>query len=231
ASRSGNNLVLSIAGTTDQVVLEYFFYRDDPNNAYNPIQQVEFADGTTWDIPALTALALSGTAGDDSLMGTVAGDVIHGQAGADTLYGRDGDDTLLGGTGNDRLLGEYGNDILDGGAGNDYLAGAQGNDTYLFGKGDGQAVIASDHDTTIGQHNVLRFKDGVAASEVLASRSGNNLVLSIAGTTDQVVLEYFFYRDDPNNAYNPIQQVEFADGTIWDIPALTALAFSGTAGD
>ena len=229
ATRSGSDLVLSISNTADKITLGYFFYNDDPANAYNAVQQVKFDDGTIWDITTLKNKVFAGTSAADNISGTTAADVINGQVGADSLYGRDGNDSLNGGADNDYLYGENGNDMLDGGAGNDYLSGAAGNDIYLFGKGDGQDSIASDYDTTAGKLNVLQFKSGVLPSEIVATRSGSDLVLSIAGTTDKVTLGYFFYGDDPANAYNAIQQVKFDDGTTWDVTTLKNKVFAGTS--
>ena len=45
----GLALELSIAGTTDKVTVSGFFYGDTTASGYNPVQQVKFADGTTWD--------------------------------------------------------------------------------------------------------------------------------------------------------------------------------------
>jgi Ca2+-binding RTX toxin-like protein len=50
---------LSVADT-DSVTVGSFFYLDDPGNSYNPLQQVKFADGTTWDLNTLITKALSG---------------------------------------------------------------------------------------------------------------------------------------------------------------------------
>ncbi|MEX8195412.1 calcium-binding protein, partial [Comamonas guangdongensis] len=213
ATRSGNALILSIVGTTDRVQISDFFYGQNPRSAYNPIQQARFADGTVWDVQALTNKYFEGSAADDALVGTVADDMIYGQGGNDTLYGG------------------LGNDTLDGGAGNDTLYGESGNDTYLFGKGDGQDTIASDYDTSAGKLNVLQFKEGVAPSEIVATRSGNALILSIVGTTDRVQISDFFYGQNPRSAYNPIQQARFADGTVWDVQALTNKYFEGSAAD
>ncbi len=105
------------------------------------------------------------------------------------------------------------------------MNGGAGNNSYLFGRGDGQDVIRSS-DGTAGKLNVLRFKDGVTAAEVVARQTYdsywgvNGLELSIAGTADKVFVGGFFYGDNPaSTAYNPLQQVGFADGTSWDLAA------------
>jgi len=165
---------------------------------------------------------LYGGDGDDNLYGDAGDDTLYGGDGNDVLWGGDGNDLLYGGDGNDSLYGGAGNDVLDGGAGNDWLSGDSGNDTYLFGKGDGQDTIGAFYDSTPGKLNILRFKQGVTTDEIITGRSGNNLVLSIIGTTDKVTINDFFYDDNPYTYRNPIQQFEFADGTTWNIGTLFA---------
>ncbi len=193
--RSGDSLVVGISGTSDQVTVENFFFINDPQNFSNPVQQVRFNDGTTWDISALAAMAMVGGAGNDTLVGTSADDVINGNAG------------------------------------NDRLSGGAGNDTYLFGRGDGQDTIAFDYAALEGKLNVLRFKPGVSAQDVTVWRSGDSLVVGIAGTSDQVTVENFFFINDPQNLSNPVQQLRFSDGTTWNIDTLTSMAMVGGSGD
>ncbi len=248
-STTSSWLMIKIAGTTDQLTVRDFLYQDDPANTSNPLQQIKFADGTTWSLADIMSKLLAGTEGAETISGTLGADTLTGLGGNDVLYGKGGDDTLDGGTGDDSLNGDAdndtllggagadslnggdGNDILDGGAGNDNIRGELGSDTYLFGKGDGADYINQDYDTTSGKLNVLQFKAGVAPSEVVATRSGNDLVLSITGSTDKVTAQFFFYGDDPATIYSPIQQVKFADGTTWDTATLTAKAMASTAGN
>lgn len=230
ATRTGRDLVLSISGTNDSVTVTYFFYGDDPRNPYSPIQQVQFADGTRWDIDTLTAKVFAGSALNDHLAGTTSADQIHGLSGADTLVGRGGDDVLDGGAGDDSLSGDGGDDMLDGGAGDDHLAGGAGNDIYLFGRGDGQDTVDLDYNAGTDRSNELRFKEGVSAADIVTSRSGSDLLLSIAGTADSVRLSHFFYNDDPANPYNPVQQISFADGSMWNLSTILSQV-AGTPGD
>ena len=116
---------------------------------------------------------------------------------------------LVGTAGADTLTGLSGNDQLDGGAGNDSLDGGLGNDTYLFGRGDGQDTVAATIDTASGKNNVLRFKPGVAASEVTLARVADDLIVSINGTTDKLTVKSFYLNGDPLNAANPLQRIEF----------------------
>ncbi|MGX5728882.1 hypothetical protein ACWKWZ_28000, partial [Metapseudomonas otitidis] len=76
---------------------------DSPSNSYNPLQQVKFSDGTTWDVEAIKARLYTGSAHDDLLIGTVGIETMLGGAGNDTVYGRAGNDLISGGDGNDVL--------------------------------------------------------------------------------------------------------------------------------
>ncbi|WP_231502384.1 calcium-binding protein [Paracidovorax avenae] len=169
-----------------------------------------------------TANVFAGGAGDD---------LMRGGAGNDQLQGGQGNDVLKGGERDDQLRGDEGDDVLDGGAGNDYLHGGSGNNTFVFGRGDGQDRIDYNYDTTAGRRNVLQFKAGVSKDEVTVRRSGGDLVLTIDGTTDKVTVSEFFSEDKPANFYNPVQQVRFEDGTVWDLAELARRALTGTQGN
>ena len=134
------------------------------------------------------------------------------------------------------LYGDNGNDTLDGGAGNDFLNGGLGNNVYLFGRGDGQDTIGFTTDTSAGKLSTLRIKAGVAPSELVLRQvadtqlGGVTLQVSIAGTSDSITLNGFFRDGSPVNPYNSVQQFEFADGTVWDLAAIQAQLYAGTAG-
>jgi len=233
----GNNnaLELSIAGTTDKVTVNAFFYSDNPANNYNGLQKVRFDDGTEWDIAYILATLLAGTAGDDSIAGTSAANEMHGGAGNDSLAGRGGNDVIYGEEGNDALYGEDGADTLVGGAGNDSLDGGTGNNIYIFGRGDGQDSITGRYDPAAGKLNTLQFRADVLPGDVTVrrvyeSQSGavNGLELAIVGSNDRITANYFFNGDDPGNVYNSLQQVTFADGTVWNIARLLELMSAGT---
>jgi Ca2+-binding RTX toxin-like protein len=121
-----------------------------------------------------------------------------------------------GGSGDETLRGTKENDRIDGGAGNDTLQGGAGNDTYLFGAGSGQDTI-SDIDATAGNTDTLRLKTGLAPTDVTLWRDNANLCLGINGISDQVTVQGWF--DDPANR---MEQIQFADGTVWDVAILEA---------
>ncbi|MFT3818087.1 MAG: calcium-binding protein [Rubrivivax sp.] len=210
------SMQFSIVGTNDSVIARYALNGDDLNNPDSPIQQVKFADGTTWDLAAIKARMLTGTAGADSIYGTKDADVILGNAG------------------NDLLVGGAGDDRLDGGTGNDELQGGAGNNTYLFGLGDGQDIIVGATDSSVGKLNTLEFKAGVGPADVVVRRISDqgypSLQFSIAGSSDSIIARYALNGDDLNNPDSPVQQVKFADGTTWDLAAIKARMLTGTAG-
>ena len=152
---------------------------------------------------------LNGGAGDDSLFGYNGNDRLDGGAGNDTLYGGNGNDSLFGGTGNDSLSGDDGDDRLEGGAGDDSLSGGNGHDTliggagndrleggnlnadtYIFNKGHGQDTV-NDSGETIEQTNTLRFTNA-SSTNVIFTRSGNDLVVKAYGGEDQVTISDYF---------------------------------------
>jgi len=199
-----NNLILWIAGTSDGVTVANFF-AGDGSGGY-AIEQITFADGTSWDLAAIKAQALLPTAGADDTVGYGGDDQINGADGNDRIWGRTGNDTLLGGAGNDQIWGEAGDDTLEGGAGNDLLVGGsdngggwngsnyytgQGNDTYRFGRGDGQDTVW-DVDGTAGNLDNLSFLSDVSIEQLWFRQVGSALEVSIIGTDDRVQIANWY---------------------------------------
>ncbi|TAN72687.1 MAG: hypothetical protein EPN14_10330 [Gallionella sp.] len=189
-----DSVTLSLNGGADQLTLWNYF-----NGA--KIEQVEFADGTVWD--ETTLLAQIGVG--QTVTGTAGADILGGTAGSDVISGLGGDDTLTG---------LAGNDTLDGGAGNDALYGDEGDDVYLFGTGSGQDDVG-DYDAAPGNVDTVRMGAGVLASDVKVARTLDNVILSLNGGADRLTLWNYFKGAK-------IEQVEFADGTVWDETALLA---------
>ncbi len=151
-----------------------------------------------------------GTVWQQSDLDAMAGPIFTGTEGDDALLGADSTDTLQGLTGDD---------TLDGGS---------GDDVYLFKRGDGADTIF-DYDESVGNIDTLRFDGTVSVAEVKVTRDDFNLYLSVGGTTDHVTLKNWFVSDA-----SMVEQVEFADGTVWQRGALAAMAmrvFMGTEGD
>ncbi|MGH8857556.1 MAG: calcium-binding protein, partial [Polaromonas sp.] len=228
--RSGNDLVLKIKGTSDQVTLEGFYYGNVINHSIS-VDRIEFADGSVLsdaeitaavNVPAATVTTMNGTSGGDSLTGTSGNEIIYGQAG---------------------------NDVLDGGAGDDLLQGGTGSDTYLFGRGDGRDVVRNspgaapqyvyDGYYTYGYTresdagsttDTLKFKAGITAADLKLSRNGAHLIIGIRDTSDQVTVEGFFGYNNVNHTYG-VARIEFADGTTLSDADVRAALLVGTALD
>jgi Ca2+-binding RTX toxin-like protein len=216
--RQGGDLVLGIAGTTDTLTMRSWF----DGTPYR-IEQVQFADGTIWNASLLadTASAPIGSEGTDYLFGNSRDNNFQGLGGDDVLYGYGGGDTLSGGAGNDVLSGGDGSgtDVLDGGAGNDTLYGGYqyggsnigwGNDIYVFGRGYGQDTIV-DYDGNSGTGNTDQalFASGIAADQLWFSHVGNNLEVSVIGTSDTLTIQNWY-----SGTASHVEQFRTADNRV-----------------
>jgi Ca2+-binding RTX toxin-like protein len=202
---NGDDLALSINGTSDRLTVQSFFtsitaippfsFSGYSVAAYR-IERVEFTDGTLWTVSDVF-----------NRLSTFVG-----TSGPDTLFGNQNDNLIQGLGGDDFLSGQAGDDVLDGGAGNDRLFGDAGNDTYVFGRGGGQDILVS-RDETGTDMDVVQLGTDVLPSDVTIQvvSTSNDLVLHINGTNDQLLLDEFLWRADLQ-----IDQLIFGDGTVWD---------------
>lgn len=150
---------------------------------------------------------IDGSSDDERLEGTWGADRIDGKAGDDILGGHDGNDILIGGRGNDRLDGGY------------------GSDRYLFNRGDGQDLIhAWHHDSRT--LDTIDFGAGIAPADVELHQFGPNLIIELVGTQDSLTVEHYFamygWMDGIRN--DPVDQIRFADGTVWNREAIRLYA-------
>lgn len=194
ATRTGNNLVLSLVGTTDRITITNYF-NSDGISSY-AVDEIRFASGTRWSLSNIKSMVLQGTSGNDTLIGYASADAISGGAGNDSILGADGHDTLDGGSGDDVLDGGNGNDRLNGGTGNDTLRGGAGNDVYVVDAiGDvvsdsgGIDTVEASLSYTLGgdiEHLVLTGSAdlqgvGNGLDNSLLGNAGNNLLQGGAG--------------------------------------------------
>ncbi|MBO1537003.1 calcium-binding protein, partial [Pseudomonas sp. OA65] len=244
--RSNYDLVIRVAGVVGSVTIQSYFDEYTLANHGYSIDRIVFADGTEWKWPDVLRIistpttgndklwgssvndVISGGLGDDYLWGQTGDDTLEGAGGNDTLFGEEGSDTIFGGDGNDSLFGEDGNDTLVGGSGNDYLSGRDGNDIYSFGRGWGQDIINND-DAVIFKGDSVVFTDGIAHDDILLSRIGFDLVLALRGSTDRVTITSYF-NAEITSSYK-LEQIIFADGTIWSIDEIRTMALNGLNGD
>ena len=152
---------------------------------------------------------LIGGLGNDSYYVDDAGDVVTEVAnqGTDIVYstathslGAEIENlTLLGSSAidatgnslNNLIMGNGAANMLMGGAGNDTLTGGLGNDTYGLSLGSGQDVI-NDIDSTANNSDKLSLGAGVAKEQVWLTRVGQDLAVSIIGTTDKVTISNWY---------------------------------------
>ncbi|MFE1817088.1 calcium-binding protein, partial [Metapseudomonas otitidis] len=103
-----------------------------------------------------------------------------------------------------------------------------GNDTYRFERGWGSDTISS-YDTTANKLDVIEFGAGIAAGDILITRSGANLVLSLSGTADRITVNSYF-SNDATGPYK-VEEIRFADGTVWNIDTVKQMALVSTTGN
>lgn len=243
ARRSSDDLWLEVAHSSDRVVISGYF-SSDASTPY-VVDQIVFANGTVWTanqiktqvlaatnqaetlIGYATADTMDGAAGDDYLYGRAGQDVLSGGLGNDYVYGEQDHDTLSGGLGNDSLTGGEGNDTLSGGIGDDQLSGNNGADTYRFGLGQGKDTISNSDADAIGVNlDRVLFDAGISSSQITVRRSNSDLVLSINNTDESITLSSYFLNDATSSYV--VEQIVFADGTIWDINTIKAKVLQGT---
>ncbi|BCM88038.1 hypothetical protein mvi_64990 (plasmid) [Methylobacterium indicum] len=126
-------------------------------------------------------------------------------------------------SGNDTIVGFNGDDTLVGGRGGDLLQGGSGNDTYIYARGDGNDTIT---EWGFGGNKDKLVLADIDPAAVSIARFGDDVILTIAPTTPggsdggQITL-----RGQLNASYDKgIEQVVFANGTIWSAAYLTELA-------
>ncbi|WP_281272934.1 calcium-binding protein, partial [Hydrogenophaga borbori] len=195
---------------------------------------------TSFAVPAGQAgFTVIGNALDNSIAGNAAGsEYLHGGQGNDTLTAVGSWDVLDGGAGDDVLKlsnGAEQSTTFIGGAGNDTMTGGGYNDTYVFNRGDGSDTISDygTHGTSSIYLDQLSFGAGIAVSDVGARRVGVDLVVTVAGVPgDQITIKNWF---SEVNGFYRIEQINFADGTVWTHNNLAQLALAttntGTAGN
>lgn len=128
-----------------------------------------------------------------------------GGSGSDTLQNIE---NLTGSGFNDTLTGSTGANVLDGGAGNDTLTGGAGNDTYRMGRGQGSDTIV-ENDTTAGNADVALFGSDIATDQLWFRQAGNNLEVSVIGTSDKFTLNNWYL----GNQYH-VEQFRTSDGHL-----------------
>ena len=143
------------------------------------------------------------------------------------------------------LFGFDGAQVIEAGLGNDTLAGGKGNDTYVWSHGDGNDTIT---ELGNGGQDTLDLRgvnpaDVTVTAEAVAPESSSGLfspiarlVITIAesspgaGDGGQVTVEGRYFvgsGQDTTSVEWGIENIAFADGTVWDQAAIYQAAVDG----
>jgi Ca2+-binding RTX toxin-like protein len=218
---AGDTVVELASQGTDRVVLNAGAVGTYELTSYANVEELTLGSG-------LNASNANGTDSNNRLEGNASNNVLDGRGGddlliggngADTLIAGAGNDTLQGGSGNDRLTAGAGTDSLDGGAGTDILeettAGGSGNTTFIFSRGSNQDTI-----NERGGTDMIQLGTNISTSQLTLTRSGNNLIVGITGTTDTITVTNYFATGLGYDAM--IESIRFNDGTVWDQAAIAS---------
>jgi Ca2+-binding RTX toxin-like protein len=189
---------------------------------------------------------IGGTGADDWMSAGAGNDTVNAAGGNDIVFGGAGHDALNGGDDNDTLIGGAGSDTLSGGAGDDVLSGGAGSDTYQFdatsgndvireslpaltpeqlASGIGPVYVVSDGDAPLAA-DTDTLSIGTTGANVHATRSGDDLVLTLQATGNSVTVQDYFA-----NGVSTIEKVAFSDGTSWSATTIRAKVLVATDGD
>lgn len=138
-------------------------------------------------------VVINGYAGYDSINGGDGDDYIDGGSQNDTINGGAGNDTIYGGDGNDYIDGGDGNDYIDGGYQDDTINGGSGNDTINAGTGTNTIIVNEGNKTIIngGGVDTLVFNSETNIDNLMASTSGNDLIITDSNGNTATLSEYF----------------------------------------
>lgn len=205
AHAAAGSLLISINGTSDSIRL-YDQYKIQDGVSYG-IDRFQFADGTVLTRQQIDNIinpggGINGTNAAEDVTGTSSGDRIIGKGGADRLFGLDGDDT------------------------------------YVWNIGDGNDLIS---ESDLQSFDVIEFGANVLPSDVRISRKPVNLndagkpdaiFLDILSTGERITINHGYGVDSVTGQfYMPIEQIRFANGTVWDVNALRPSFLQSTAGN
>lgn len=252
--RNGNDLIIIDEEHGNYVcIIDYF---SDCGNDLSRIEIIEFSDGTTLsyeEVCAVTNICI-GTDEDDVLESYADSSLVLGLSGNDTIVSHDGDNIVFGGDGDDVIQGYFGKDYLFGGDGNDIITGCgfifsggdtdimiggkgddilkgKGyNDIYIYYLGDGNDIVdESDGDG----YDILALGEGIEPDEVFVFMTDNRYTVNLLiEKTGEVISMPGRVVSDYAPVSFPIEEVRFADGTVWKGSDLAECAnIIGTDGD
>jgi hypothetical protein len=199
-----DSLLLAIHESGDSVLIDSYF-GDDPEHSSCAVQNVRFSsDGTTWDLAAILARAVTRTGPGKA--------TLDSGAGADVRPANLASPPTLAAPGT--------------ASGESTRGAAVSNNLYLFGKGDGDLTFSLRDGGPENVNDTLQFKAGVVASEISVAllidpeiEGGAALRITLADTSDQVTITGFS-ADAAASGTSTLSRIVFDDGTAWDGQAI-----------
>ncbi|WP_276606546.1 putative Ig domain-containing protein [Ramlibacter rhizophilus] len=159
---------------------------------------------------------MAGGAGDDLYWVDHAADVVVEQAseGMDTVMASVSyvlpdhvENLTLTGTAPGRNgTGNALDNVLTGNSARNVLTGGAGNDSYVWGRGWGTDRV-EENDATAGNRDVLQLGPDVAPDQLWFQRIGDDLALSVIGTTDTAVIANWY-----RGAQFQVEEIRTDDG-------------------
>lgn len=176
---------------------------------------------------------LTGGAGDDWLDGAAGTNTLVGGTGNDTYVlsvstntltelanegtdsvqsavtytlGNNMENLTLTGTSAINATGNTLANVLKGNSANNTLTGGTGNDTYQFDRNSAIDTIV-ENDATSGNKDILSFAGDIAADQLWFVKSGNNLEVSVIGTSNKAIVKDWYL----GNAYH-VEELKSGNG-------------------
>ncbi|WP_333804286.1 calcium-binding protein [Sulfurospirillum sp.] len=171
------------------------------NDASIDIDSKVFLAQTIWMLNTTKSLTIDAIALLATITDSMSHDLIQQTmtSGID-FTGSKGDDKLEV-TGNSLVLGNSGNDIIQ--------SHDSANQTYLFRKGDGKDILFD-----AGGNDTLRFDKDIIKDDIVLSKEGFDLLLSLKDSTDSVRVKDWFL-----NA-NRIENIVLGDGIALNVTTI-----------